>query len=288
VDVGGYQLHYYCLGDGAPTVVLESGLGSTWAEWALVQSQVAKFTRVCSYDRAGYGWSDPGPEPRTAETIVGELHRLLVNSGQPGPYILVGHSFGAFTSCLYGIKYPREITGLVLIDPLREDGSLSNSRFNSRFPGTGVQRFWRLWRGSQELPGWLKNAPLAFQQRYLMWSPPKQLEAEQSEWHYTVENQGPVRTAPGFGDLPVIVVTAAAPCSDQERRRLQIQSQGTLAGRSSRGKQIFAARSQHYIQIEQPELIVEAIREVISASSQTSWGLIRGTLRHQAAPQPAP
>ena len=92
VDVGGHKLHLRCSGQGEPTVVLEAGLSSPALVWSLVQPQVAAFARVCSYDRAGYGWSDTGPKPRSAERIADELHRLLINANVPGPYVLVGHS----------------------------------------------------------------------------------------------------------------------------------------------------------------------------------------------------
>src|SRR5215813_12477614 len=94
VDVGGYRLHINCTGTGSPTVVIESGWGDWSASWSNVQSQAATNTRVCTYDRAGYGFSEPGPLPRTADRFTEELHRLLHNAGLPGPYVLAGHSLG--------------------------------------------------------------------------------------------------------------------------------------------------------------------------------------------------
>jgi len=97
VDIGGYRLKVNCIGTGSPTVVLESGLGDMSVEWTRVQPEIAKFTRVCSYDRAGYGGSDAGPLPRTSAQIARELHTLLRNAGEEPPYLLVGHSFGGIT-----------------------------------------------------------------------------------------------------------------------------------------------------------------------------------------------
>lgn len=116
VDVGGFRLHINCIGKGEPTVVLDSGTGGFSLEWARVQNAVAKQTRVCAYDRAGYGWSDMGPLPRTSKRIVNELHSLLLKARVPGPYILAGHSFGGYTAQYFARLYPEETAALVLID----------------------------------------------------------------------------------------------------------------------------------------------------------------------------
>src|SRR3989304_2698045 len=94
VDVGGYKMHIHCTGQGSPTVILEAGSAEFSVNWAKVHPEVATFTRVCSYDRAGFGWSEPSPHPRTADKMTEELHALLVNAKIQGPYVLVGHSIG--------------------------------------------------------------------------------------------------------------------------------------------------------------------------------------------------
>ncbi len=121
VDVGGYRLYLQCIGAGSPTVVLEAGLGSPSEVWGLVQPGVARFTRVCAYDRAGVGGSDAGPRPRTSGTIVAALHTLLRRAGVGGPYVLVGHSIGGFHARLYAHRYPREVAGMVLVDASHPD-----------------------------------------------------------------------------------------------------------------------------------------------------------------------
>ena len=121
VDVGGHRLHLHCSGQGSPTVVLDTGLGMPSASWVLVQPVVAQWTRVCAYDRAGYGFSDLGPTPRTSQRIVEELHALLDRAGEPAPYVLAGHSFGGFTIRLFASRYPSQVAGLVLIDASHED-----------------------------------------------------------------------------------------------------------------------------------------------------------------------
>src|SRR5215208_2717956 len=116
VDVGGYRLHINCTGEGSPTVVIESGWGDMSASWGWVQPEVAKTTRVCTYDRAGMGWSEASPEPRVAREYAKELHTLLANANETGPYVLVGHSMGGYTVLVYAHDYPADVLGLVLVD----------------------------------------------------------------------------------------------------------------------------------------------------------------------------
>jgi pimeloyl-ACP methyl ester carboxylesterase len=116
VNVDGYKMHIYCIGEGSPTIILDHiGDGSS-VDWALIQPQLATHTRVCAYDRAGFGWSGTNPAPRTLEQQVHELHELLQGANEKGPYILVGHSYGARVSRVYASRYPGEVTGMVLMD----------------------------------------------------------------------------------------------------------------------------------------------------------------------------
>ncbi len=121
VAVGQHRLHLYCSGTGTPTVVLEAGLGGNHLDWIRAQPELSKTTQVCSYDRAGYGWSEPGPKPRTVERISGELQLLLRNAGIGGPIILVGHSFGGMLSLYYTAHNADQVIGLVLIDSMHPD-----------------------------------------------------------------------------------------------------------------------------------------------------------------------
>lgn len=121
IDVGGHKLHINDMGSGGPTVILDAGIGCNSLDWALVQPEIAKFTRVCSIDRAGSAWSETSPKPRTSEVIVDEMHALLKKAHIPGPYILVGHSFGGLNAQLYVNKYPNEVVGVVLVDSAHAD-----------------------------------------------------------------------------------------------------------------------------------------------------------------------
>ena len=116
VNVNGYKMHIYCMGEGSPTIILDHAGGGSSMDWALVQPQLAEHTRVCAYDRAGFGWSDYNPAPRTLEQQVNELHGLLQGVNEHAPYILVGHSYGARIGRVYAAKYPDEVTGMVLMD----------------------------------------------------------------------------------------------------------------------------------------------------------------------------
>ena len=143
VDIGGHRLHLWCTGDGAPAVILDTGLGGSSADWGFVQPDVARFTRVCSYDRAGMGYSDPGPSPRTARRIASELAELLERSGIAGPVVLVGASIAGFDVRVFASDYPERAAGLVLVDASHEDDAHEvprMARFVPLLSTTGVLR----------------------------------------------------------------------------------------------------------------------------------------------------
>ena len=117
MDVGGFRLHLHCAGEGSPTIVLDAALGASSLSWSLVQPELARLSRVCSYDRGGFGWSDPGPMPRTAYRIAEELHTLLERARVPPPYVLVGHSFGGLVALIFTRRFRSVTSGLVLVDP---------------------------------------------------------------------------------------------------------------------------------------------------------------------------
>lgn len=117
VNVDGYKMHIYCIGEGSPTIILDHVGGGSSQDWDLIQPRLAEHTRVCAYDRAGFGWSDYNPAPRTMEQQVHELHGLLQGANEQGPYILVGHSYGARVSRVYAAQYPQEVAGMILMDP---------------------------------------------------------------------------------------------------------------------------------------------------------------------------
>jgi len=121
VDVGGYRMHIYCTGEGYPAVILDSGLSDSSLTWYKVQPEVARFVRVCSYDRAGLGWSDPSPHERNSRVFAEELHTLLHHAGIPAPFVLVGHSMGGFDVRMFASLYRAEVAGMVLVDASHPD-----------------------------------------------------------------------------------------------------------------------------------------------------------------------
>jgi pimeloyl-ACP methyl ester carboxylesterase len=162
VDIGGYHLHLVCAGHGRPTVVLEAGWPGGDASWAYVAPTIALQTRVCVYDRAGTGKSGVGPSPRTPLHMVGELHLLLTRAHLPGPYVLVGHSFGGLLVRLFAATYPHDVAGLVLVDSSVFDLT-GHCPFPTRFP-PGVERVEGCTADVQRIgfrPGMLGHKPLA-------------------------------------------------------------------------------------------------------------------------------
>jgi len=122
VDVGGYRLHIYCVGEGSPTVILDSANMGTVSNWAWIQPEVAKTTRVCAYDRADSGWSDLSPQPNDTKQNAEALHTLLQNAGESAPYVLVGHSFGGLFVRMFADMYPDEVAGVVFVEGTLPDG----------------------------------------------------------------------------------------------------------------------------------------------------------------------
>jgi pimeloyl-ACP methyl ester carboxylesterase len=288
VDVGDYSLHLYCTGEGgAPTVVMDSGLGGTVLDWQLVQPEVAKFMRVCTYDRAGMGWSDPGAQPRTSQQIVKELHTLLGNAGVQGPYVLVGHSFGGTNMQVYANQYSDEVAGIVLVDSALEDEeavtlsrSLQPSPVLLKILATiGVTRLPYTLGG--EAPG--QTSPDLLDEQAAISSHRKDAFAVADETSSLEESFDENRAAPmSLGDKPLIVLTAGPLPSEvltsqglsQEQARqmdeLHSESQVDLTRRSQNAKQVIVEDSGHYIHVEHPDLVKDAIRQVVEAARNGS------------------
>lgn len=279
VDVGGYRLHLNCTGEGTPTIVMDAGLGGGSLDWSTVQPEVAKFARVCTYDRAGIGWSDAGAEPRTSQQIVKELHTLLGNGGVQAPFVLVGHSLGGINVQLYASQYPNEVAGMVLVDSSHEDqfSRKDVQQIPSFFPllikvltPFGVARI--INKVGTPLP----NLPPDIEaERAAIYSHTRSMYAVADEMSAIPTNAAQLRASPmRLDDKPLIVLTRgmkeATPSSkpEESERTEQVwrELQADLARRSSNGKQIIAEKSGHYIQFYQPDLVIDAIRQVIEAT----------------------
>jgi pimeloyl-ACP methyl ester carboxylesterase len=263
VDVDGYRLHINCTGSGSPTVVIESGWGDSSASWGWVQPEVAKATRVCSYDRAGMGWSEASPQPRAAREFAKELHTLLEKANEPGPYVLVGHSMGGFTVLVYAHDYPEDVAGMVLMDaqalpkangadpkPVPKPGSVTVPALLARI---GVARLLKGPLGSiQDLPEGDKQAYTAYSVA------PRGVQALTDEFIGMSEGGAQARAVTTLGALPLIVLSRG---KDQDAN--WAASQAGYLKLSTDSQQFYADKSGHRIMIEQPEAAISAILNMV-------------------------
>ncbi|HEX8070751.1 MAG TPA: alpha/beta hydrolase [Pyrinomonadaceae bacterium] len=270
VDVGGYRLHLRCAGPegapGDPTVVLDAGIGECSLGWSLVQPEIAKFARVCAYDRAGLGWSDPAPTPRTSRQIVGELHTLLANAGIEPPYVLVGHSFGGLNARLYTNQFPAEVAGLVLVDSAHEEYPIGrliplHVRLGLLTAPLGLPRlFAPLFVSENPIFAADSKYPPAYR---AVASSTKYLNAVRREYAAADESWRHGRAAEtSLGDRPLVVLMAT---SEHELFALARRLQADLASRSTAGKLILVEKTGHHIQHDRPDAVVAAVREVVEA-----------------------
>jgi pimeloyl-ACP methyl ester carboxylesterase len=260
VDIGGYRLHLWCTGDGAPVVVLDAGLGGTSTGWGFVQPDVARFTRVCSYDRAGMGYSDSGPSPRTARRMANELAELLAVSGIAGPVVLVAESIAGFDVRLFASDHSERAAGLVLVDASHEDDTHEvpgMARFVPLLSTIGVFRLLGVSFG-QPIES---LAPSVRQYARATMFRASAYQAAADEIIHIRESVSEVRSSRRRLTIPVLVVTGARG-ADENWRRLQ-QDQASL---SERGCLITAQQSGHVVAIDQPGIVVDAIRTVVETA----------------------
>jgi pimeloyl-ACP methyl ester carboxylesterase len=258
VDVGGHRLHIACSGSGEPTVVLESGLGSAGTvSSSVVRSEVAEFTRVCAYDRAGMGYSDPGPSPRTARRVARELDLLLDRAAIRGPLILVGESIGGLYARVYASEHEDRMAGLVLVDASHEEQKMDVPGIAPFVPvlsTIGVFRLLGVSFGANpaSAPPSMRGSARATAFRASAY------RATANEGIHLPETAAEVRASRRTLTIPVVVVTAGLG-ADPEWQRLQRDQ----VGLSERGCQVIAERSGHMISLTQPQAIVEPIRTMV-------------------------
>jgi pimeloyl-ACP methyl ester carboxylesterase len=268
IDVGGHRLHLVCLGEGTPAVVLESGLSDAWISWSKVQPELAKTTRVCAYDRAGIGYSEPGPIPRTSERIAGELRTVLQRAGIAPPYVLVGHSFGGLNVRMFAARYPGEVAGMVLVDSSHEEQWSRGGPELRRQAEDALERLHR--RASRARAGEpagtiAPNLPVAVASR------PAWHRALYEELRSLPESSRQVRATARPLDVPLVVVTAGRTewtgLSRRARagmRTLWSELQASLARLSPQGTQVIATTSGHNVQREAPHIVIDAVRQVLA------------------------
>ena len=285
----GRRLNIYCVGKGSPTVLFDAGLGDGTKAWALVQPAVGARTRACSYDRAGLGFSDPGSRPGTSANIVDDLHRLFDAAGIKPPYVLVGHSFGGMNVKLYAQKYRADVAGMVLVDPSHEDQArllwgldpayeakfapymetlrtclraapadfIDGSDLYKSCVGAGDARYSEAINATElnraRLPGRMKS-----------WI------SEQENIWFASADQVRVSRRP-LGNMPIIVLSKEPSprfgTETQELRDAKNRGMAALheqiAGLSTRGVRRVVEDAGHYIQLDQPETVVDAVLEVL-------------------------
>ncbi len=267
VDVGGYRLHIHCTGSGSPTVVIDAGLGDWSTSWGeTVQPGVAKTTRVCTYDRAGMGWSDAGPLPRDAEHFARELHTLLQNANVPGPYILVGHSLGGLPVRVFAHEYPSDMVGVVFIESMNPTrfratsaDMLAQSRsqsqpfsFGAMLSRLGIARL------LVKLPFIAPRVSANDDAYYARYIRAQSLQTTTDESQGMPASGEEAAAVKSFGDLPLIVLTARlnnnGSWQDWQKELLQL---------SSNSRQLFAEHSGHNVQHDEPDAAIAAITQMV-------------------------
>ena len=266
VDVGGYRLHINCTGTGSPTVVIEAGLGDWSTSWGgYVQPEVAKTTRVCTYDRAGMGWSEAGPLPRDAAQSAKELHTLLQNANIPGPYVMVGHSLGGLMVRVFVHDYASEVAGVVLVESMNpkqftqspEILAQSESQSQPFSLQAALARFGVV-RLLVKLPGIAPSVPANEEAYYPLYIRPQSFQATDNESQGMPAAGAQAAAVKSFGDLPLIVLTARLN-NNQGWQEWQTE----LLQLSSNSQHLFAENSGHNIQVDEPEAAVAAIIQMV-------------------------
>jgi pimeloyl-ACP methyl ester carboxylesterase len=275
-SVNGYQMHLYCTGEGAPTIVLESGLGEDFTVWAKVQPELSSTTRTCSYDRAGFGWSDAQPGARDSDHIADQLHGLLMQAGITGPVVLMGHSAGGLHIRAYATRFPHDVAGLVLVDsssPLQnaqlppsvlalDQHSAGEFILLKSLVALGVARLsgqcTAIQPGFEAYAGWLKANTCVLSQITTYQREAAGFPASLSE----VEHTGP------YGNLPILIFSRdtqlpmpahlPVPVSSADWHRGTVvhdAEQDELKRLSSQSRRVIAKGSGHYIHFERPDVL---------------------------------
>jgi len=299
VDIGGLRLHINCTSVGSPTVILEAGSNDSSVIWQLVQPEISRFTRVCSYDRAGFGWSDAPNEPRSSLNIANELDRLLTRAAVPGPYVLIGHDFGTLDLRVFAWRHRQQVAGMVFVDSVHPDMH-HRPPFNGASQSTLSKAFYRVipWTVPLGLPrilGWCRNT-FRFPNQPKEWdkfvheaaAQYCRLQSWRAEQAQVTDGHGSFYANTGpLGDMPLIVLSHDPQVNDfrgffsparlVEAERAWMEMQGELRTLSSRSRWIVAIGSEHWIQIHRPELVTAEVQEIVNDA--------RGTAPFQADPQ---
>jgi pimeloyl-ACP methyl ester carboxylesterase len=293
IDVDGHRLQAVSQGNGTPIVLLESAIAASSLSWAVVQREVATFTRVCAYDRAGLGWSDAPSSPRTVDRILDELSVVLARLDIHGPCVLVGHSFGSLIVRAYAARHPRHVAGIVLVDPPVEwltmtpprarmlRGARHLSRIGAVLAHVGVVRvclalltggapgaprgFVKIFgpttaRTLERLVGEVRKLPPDVHPVVqALWCQPKCFRA-MGDYFQTLEQEGASMTTDvPPPHIPVVVISSGRQPPEE------IAAHRKLAESSTRGRHVVASESAHWVQFDEPGLVVSVVRDLVES-----------------------
>ena len=273
IDVGGHQLHLNCTGHGSPTVIFESGLGGSSLDWVKVQARVSLFTRACSYDRAGYGWSESAAGPRNAERLAADFDKLLVYGSLKPPFVLVGHSIGGVLIRRYAERMPDKVAGMVLVDSSHEEQFKrmeAAGMLVAAAPARGatfiVSNYWQVPSG---MPAELR---LLARQLAIRPAAVRALYLELAELRGTVEQRPAGARLP---DVPLAVIMREPlrndrPASKRTRllARLWLEMQKELARETPGATLLTATGSGHHVHLDRPEMVVGAVQDIVDKARQ--------------------
>jgi pimeloyl-ACP methyl ester carboxylesterase len=277
IEVNSRQMHIYCIGEsklGQLVIILEAGLGDSLFTWYSIQPAISQMARVCSYDRSGYGWSDPASGPRTASIIADELHVLLKAAGIDGPYLLVGHSFGGLCARMFASHYPKEVATLVLVDSLNAE-ELARLPSWSRGPllfipaletglgsileAAGVLR-WLAEMNAIELPLVIEHLPSNLQaEAKAQYYRTQTLITAYTEQRATAQSAVLSHESGDLGTMPVIALVAATNLDNQSKAEYEADID-TL---STNSRVVFVEDSPHYIHLVRPTIVLNTILEAL-------------------------
>jgi pimeloyl-ACP methyl ester carboxylesterase len=278
--VNGHSMHLNCMGSGAPTIILDSGYGNDALTWAKVQPELAKATRVCSYDRAGSGWSEPQPGPRDADHIAGQLHELIHQAGINGPIVLMGHSIAGLYVRAYASQYPADMAGIVFVDgssPAQFDNPIFKAELGKGPPWllirvAAIAGFPRLlWTCSQPMPGWLDGHADRVEAEDVFHTHVESLEDEMAR--FSQSGRQTSHTGP-YGALPILIFTQdtnfTSTLGMAEFAAPWNEMQENLKKLSTRSRRIIAKGSDHYIHVDRSDLIEKEVPLFIEQIRGTS------------------
>jgi pimeloyl-ACP methyl ester carboxylesterase len=302
VDIGGPRLHLRESGAAGPRVILEAGIAASCLNWTSIQADLSRSMRVWSYDRAGLGWSDPAGSPRTISQALEELHALLTSALIPAPFVLVGHSFGGLLARCYAVQYPDQVAGLVLLDPLAASEWLRPSETQSKTlrrgamlsrRGAFLARFGVVRFGLLMLSSGLRFIPTLVARlassgsgesaisrlvREVQKMPPETWPIVQAHWcqpksflgmaSYLESLPASASQACAMGELPAHLPVTILSASNSTAA--QLAEREAMTRHSLHGRHIIAAQSGHWIHFDEPELVLEAIREMADPQGEES------------------